>query len=107
MSLNDYRSFAHDNVEPVSVRTGDNGGALEWRGSVTPLSPLQRMLAFLESNYRSDVPEREATSLSIFAGREGARLTHGHATQFAYVRQSLLLWRTILRDFYAMWKLAE
>ena len=68
---------------------------------------LQRMLGYLESNYRPDGALNAETTLSIAAGRNGARLTHGHATQYAYVRQSLLLWRTILRDFYAMWQKAE
>lgn len=65
------------------------------------------MLSFLESNYNAEAPANAATALGISAGRGGARLTHGHATQYAYVRQSLLLWRTILRDFYSMWKQAE
>jgi hypothetical protein len=77
VSLSDNRTFAQENVEPVS-----------------------RMLAFLEMNYRADAPEDLATTLTIVAGRQGARLTHAHSVQFAYVRQSLLLWRTILRDFY-------
>jgi hypothetical protein len=77
VSLGDNRTFAQENVEPVS-----------------------RMLKYLEANYDPSVPTSPETTLTIVAGRQGSRLSHAHSTQFAYVRQSLLLWRTILRDFY-------
>ena len=40
-------------------------------------------------------------------GREGARLTHNHERQYAYVLQSLTLWREISTDMFRLWYLAE
>jgi len=37
----------------------------------------------------------------------GAKLTHDHATQFTYVRQSLLLWREVMRTTYKLWSDAD
>jgi hypothetical protein len=34
--------------------------------------------------------------LAIRSGKNGARLSHDHAKQYAYVLQSLTLWREIL-----------
>ncbi|KAK2950415.1 putative UPF0652 like protein [Blattamonas nauphoetae] len=45
--------------------------------------------------------------LSIRAGAGGARLSHSHPTQFNYVKQTLLLWREILNEFFALWIIAE
>lgn len=46
-------------------------------------------------------------SHQINAGRNGARLSHSHATQYSYVQQSLLLWREIIGQLSLMWSLAE
>ena len=46
-------------------------------------------------------------SLAIVGGRNGARLTHTHQTQYEYVLQTLTLWREILHDMYRLWYLAE
>lgn len=41
------------------------------------------------------------------AGRGGARLSHSHERQYAYVLQSLSLWREISTDMFRLWYLAE
>jgi hypothetical protein len=64
------------------------------------------MMALLE-RFRGAPGANRALSLAITAGVEGARLTHSHASQFTYARQSLILWRAILRDFYRYWMAAE
>lgn len=46
-------------------------------------------------------------SLAISGGRGGARLTHSHQRQYAYVLQSLSLWREINTDMFKLWCLAE
>lgn len=52
-------------------------------------------------------PDGSRLSLQINAGRNGARLSHSHATQYSYVQQSLLLWREIIGQLSLMWSLAE
>ena len=59
------------------------------------------MLELLQTHFATDNPERGA-SLAISAGRNGARLSHSHGTQYAYVEQSLLLWREILSNLSLM-----
>jgi len=67
--------------------------------------PAQRMLELLHAHF--DRAAAGKHSLAITAGRQGARLTHTHSTQFAYCEQSLLLWREILSHLSCMWSLAE
>ncbi len=52
------------------------------------------------------MPE-EGASLAISGGRGGARLTHSHERQYAYVLQSLSLWREINTDMFKLWCLSE
>jgi hypothetical protein len=56
------------------------------------------MLRFLTTLYDAQTARTPAHSLAILGGRAGARLTHSHASQYAYVMQSLTLWREILHD---------
>ena len=49
----------------------------------------------------------DGLSLAIAGGRGGARLTHSHQRQYAYVLQSLSLWREINTDMFKLWCLAE
>ena len=60
------------------------------------VQPVQQVLDLLHSHFDPSSVSDRAYSLGISAGRNGARLSHNHATQFAYVEQSLLLWREIL-----------
>ena len=68
--------------------------------------PVDRMIGYLEEHF---APDRctELTSLAI-GGDEagGARLTHDHARQHAFVLQSLTLWREIANDMFRLWYLA-
>jgi hypothetical protein len=59
------------------------------------------------SSSSAAAPAAAGISLAIRAGVEGARLTHSHQSQFTYAKQSLILWRAILRDFYRYWMAAE
>eukprot|EP00966_Prymnesium_polylepis_P209497 4852929-Prymnesium_polylepis.1 len=51
------------------------------------VKPVQRMLDLLHGHF--DRSSAGSHSLAISAGRGGARLSHSHATQFAYCEQSL------------------
>ncbi len=89
-----------DEVKHCLYSIGDNEQFL-----LENVVPVEKMLRLLEAHFReARSPE---TNLSIQAGSRGARLTHNHATQYTYCRQSLLLWRAILSDFYKYWIFAE
>eukprot|EP01054_Gregarina_sp_Poly1_P001534 Gregarina_sp_Poly_1__1533@NODE_1387_length_4237_cov_146_288729_g928_i0_p1_GENE_NODE_1387_length_4237_cov_146_288729_g928_i0NODE_1387_length_4237_cov_146_288729_g928_i0_p1_ORF_typecomplete_len643_score98_41DUF2009/PF09418_10/3_9e03DUF2009/PF09418_10/1_7e66DUF2009/PF09418_10/9e127RNA_pol_Rpc82/PF05645_13/0_039RNA_pol_Rpb6/PF01192_22/0_74RNA_pol_Rpb6/PF01192_22/4_5e03_NODE_1387_length_4237_cov_146_288729_g928_i0501930 len=68
--------------------------------------PVDKMLLYLEHFFDPEVCALH-TSLAISAGAEGSRLSHKHSRQFHYVRQSLLLWREVLRNFLMLWSLAD
>jgi hypothetical protein len=63
------------------------------------------MIFLLQSNFTEKA--EKGYSLAIYAGREGARLSHGHEKQYQYVLQSLCLWREVLNEMFMLWMLAE
>jgi hypothetical protein len=76
------------------------------------LDPLSELLGYLTGffdpkNDRIDGFNQRLTSLSIRSGENGSRLTHTHSRQFAYVYQSLRLWREVLMYFMPIWFKAE
>jgi len=68
--------------------------------------PCDIMIGYLKSYFDPDMP-KEGTSLAIKIGKAGARLSHDHSKQYAYVLQSLTLWREILYDMFRLWHLAD
>merc|ERR1719311_361327 len=63
------------------------------------------MLQYLKSNFN---PNSEGNfSLEINRGRGGSMLSHSHRTQFTFVMQSLILWREIMGNMFALWSLTE
>jgi len=91
--------LTQDEIKHCLYSIGDNNTFL-----TENVLPVEKMLGFLEGMFAKGTG---GGSLGIQAGRDGARLTHSHASQFTYVRQSLLLWRAILKDFYRYWMAAE
>lgn len=69
--------------------------------------PVQQVLDLLHKYYDPASVADKAHSLAISSGRNGARLSHNHQTQYKYIEQSLLLWREILSHLSQMWALAE
>jgi len=69
--------------------------------------PCDRMIAYLRQYFHPTQAKDAKTSLAIRSGRGGARLSHDHGKQYAYVLQSLTLWREILHDMFQLWSLAE
>lgn len=57
--------------------------------------PCERMIGYLRQFFTPSKPV-DGRSLAIRSGKGGARLSHDHAQQYAYVIQSLTLWREIL-----------
>ncbi|RMX65690.1 hypothetical protein DD238_004053 [Peronospora effusa] len=69
-------------------------------------SPITRMVEYLEKFFKPEKAE-PGLSLEIRAGRNGARLSHSHATQYEYVLQSLLLWKNITTSMLHLWWVVE
>eukprot|EP01116_Phalansterium_solitarium_P017910 TRINITY_DN4552_c0_g1_i1.p1 TRINITY_DN4552_c0_g1~~TRINITY_DN4552_c0_g1_i1.p1 ORF type:complete len:600 (-),score=224.27 TRINITY_DN4552_c0_g1_i1:264-2063(-) len=68
--------------------------------------PCDAMLEYLKADFTPHHSEAEF-SLAIYPGQHGARLAHSHERQYAYVLQSLSLWRDIQHDMFRLWCLAE
>ncbi|KAH9020777.1 hypothetical protein EDB84DRAFT_1275255 [Lactarius hengduanensis] len=83
---------------------GDNHAFLR-----TNRDPCDRMIGYLQQYFHPTQmrDKKSADSLAIRSGRGGSRLSHDHARQYAYVMQSLALWREILHDMFHLWSLAE
>ena len=94
-------SLSQDDIRHCLYSIGDNNTFL-----VDNVVPVERMIELLQSHFEPNSFDGE-WSLGIMAGVNGARLSHSHGRQFSYARQSLLLWHSILRDFYRFWILAE
>ncbi|KAG6861870.1 hypothetical protein C0995_011167 [Termitomyces sp. Mi166 len=69
--------------------------------------PCERMINYLKEYFHPTQAKDSKSSLAIRSGRDGARLSHDHGKQYAYVLQSLTLWREILHDMFHLWSLAE
>ena len=68
------------------------------------------MITLLTTHFGAEAPPADtpaAISLAITSGAAGARLTHSHERQYAFVLQSLTLWREIANDMFRLWCLAE
>lgn len=69
-------------------------------------SPITTMIKYLDEFFKQDKAE-SGFSLEIRAGRNGARLSHSHASQYEYVLQSLLLWKNITTSMLRLWWVVE
>ncbi|KAI5116619.1 hypothetical protein M0805_007790 [Coniferiporia weirii] len=69
--------------------------------------PCEKMIAYLKEYFHPSQPKDNKASLAIRSGKGGARLSHDHSRQYAYVLQSLTLWREILHDMFHLWSLAD
>ena len=58
--------------------------------------PCEKMIGYLKQFFHPTQAKESKTSLAIRSGKGGARLSHDHSKQYAYVLQSLTLWREIL-----------
>jgi hypothetical protein len=61
------------------------------------------MIVFLKEHFHPTQPKDPKWSLAIRSGKGGARLSHDHSAQYAYVLQSLTLWREILHGTYQVY----
>lgn len=68
--------------------------------------PVEKMILLLKRYFHPEKYE-EGYSLDISYGRGGARLSHDHSRQYAFVLQSLVLWREVTNDMFRLWHFAE
>ncbi|CEG46467.1 hypothetical protein F443_14273 [Plasmopara halstedii] len=69
-------------------------------------SPITCMINLLETFFNPEKVE-PGLSLEIRAGKNGARLSHSHMSQYEYVLQSLLLWKNITTSMLRLWWVVE
>ncbi|KEP50440.1 putative adenylosuccinate lyase [Rhizoctonia solani 123E] len=93
-SISDNSAFLRVNRDPCEIMIG----YLKKYFHPTKCTPTKTL---------EEVAKVEQPSLAIRNGRNGARLSHDHSKQYAYVLQSLTLWREILGDMFHLWTLAE
>ncbi|KAG9017927.1 hypothetical protein FRB90_000156 [Tulasnella sp. 427] len=98
-SMRGERSTKPEMIRQCLYSIGDNHAFLR-----VNRDPCDKMIQYLKKYFHPTEPK---PSLTIRSGRDGARLSHGHEKQYAYVLQSLTLWREILHDMFKLWGLAE
>ncbi|KAF7355711.1 hypothetical protein MSAN_01489000 [Mycena sanguinolenta] len=96
------KGLTQDDVRLCLYSIGDNHAFLR-----TNRDPCERMIAYLKEYFHPTEAKDSKSSLAIRSGKNGARLSHDHSKQYAYVIQSLTLWREILHDMFHLWSLAE
>ena len=83
--------LTQESVRQCLYSIGDNHAFLR-----TNRDPCDRMITHLKAYFHPTEAKDGKSSLAIRSGKGGARLSHDHAKQYAYVLQSLTLWREIL-----------
>ncbi|KAJ3369538.1 hypothetical protein GGF31_005248 [Allomyces arbusculus] len=94
------RSLSPEMIRQLLYSIGDHHHYLRFHRD-----PCDRMLRYLTTHFSSE--NGTTPSLAIRAGAGGARLSHSHSKQFAYVFQSLVMWREVAHDMFMLWALAE
>ena len=99
--------YCTDKLSQVELRLALDSLADANAYLVNNRDPVDRMLYYLESIFPYHEPNEEKFSLEISCGTNGSHLSHSHAQQFTFVRQSLTLWREIQSQFFKLWILAD
>ncbi|KAF9362043.1 hypothetical protein BGX34_006770 [Mortierella sp. NVP85] len=100
------RKYANAQLSAEDIKVclysiGDNHSFLR-----TNRDPCDKMLKYLTTFFHPTNME-EGFSLAIQSGRQGARLTHSHETQYRYINQTLNLWREIAHEMFYLWMLSD
>lgn len=97
------RNLSQEQIRQCLYSIGDNHAFLR-----VNRDPCDKMIANLKKYFHPTDAKDSKSSLAIKSGKGGARLTHDHSKQYAYVIQSLTLWREVLhgtpRDDIFLWK---
>ncbi|KAL0950208.1 hypothetical protein HGRIS_010200 [Hohenbuehelia grisea] len=102
VSRYERKGLSQEAIRQCLYSIGDNHAFLR-----ANRDPCDKMIAFLQEYYHPTQAKDSKSSLAIRSGKGGARLSHDHSKQYAYVMQSLTLWREILHDMFHLWSLAE
>ena len=62
--------------------------------------PVRRVIYHLKKNFSA---EKGCSDLTLRMGANGSKLSHGHATQFNFVLQSLTLWEMVCEKMFYLW----
>lgn len=85
------KSLSQEQVRQCLYSIGDNHAFLR-----TNRDPCDKMIVYLKQYFHPTQAKDSKSSLAIRSGKGGARLSHDHSRQYAFVLQSLTLWREIL-----------
>lgn len=85
------KGLDQESIKQCIFSLGDNNAFLR-----TNRDPCERMIRYLKEHFHPTQAKDSKSSLAIRSGKGGARLSHDHSKQYAYVLQSLTLWREIL-----------
>lgn len=96
----DIAELSEDDVETLVASVSDHFAFQRFNRE-----PCDRMIGYLKAHF--DPRGAREYSLEIQRGRGGSCLTHSHRTQYTFVLQSLLLWREIMGNMFALWQLTE
>ncbi|KAK7696294.1 hypothetical protein QCA50_000948 [Cerrena zonata] len=96
------KNLSQEQLRQCLYSIGDNHAFLR-----TNRDPCDKMIGYLKEYFHATQAKDGKSSLAIRSGKGGARLSHDHQRQYAYVLQSLTLWREILHDMFHLWYLAE
>lgn len=83
--------LSQENIRQCLYSIGDNHAFLR-----ANRDPCERMIGYLQQYFHPTQSKEAGSSLAIRNGKDGARLSHDHSKQYAFVLQSLTLWREIL-----------
>jgi hypothetical protein len=87
--------LSQDQICQCLYSIGDNHAFLR-----TNRDPCDQMIKYLTQYFHPTQAKNPKSSLAIRSGKNGARLSHDHSKQYAYVLQSLTLWREILHGMH-------
>jgi len=93
-------TLTEDNVETIVASISDHFAFQRFNRE-----PVDRMIELLKSNFSASSDKE--WSLDISRGRGGSMLSHNHRTQYTFVLQTLLLWREIMGNMFALWQTTE
>ncbi|ELP85011.1 hypothetical protein EIN_079130 [Entamoeba invadens IP1] len=96
------KECGEDELKQCLYSIADNNSYLRFNRD-----PVVKTLEYLEKYFDPKTPREDRFSLAINEGAEGSRLSHDHAKQFSFVKQTLVLWNIILENMYQLWILAE
>ncbi|RHZ84970.1 hypothetical protein Glove_74g120 [Diversispora epigaea] len=95
------RNLSSEEIKQCLYSIGDNHAYLRSNRDC-----CIKMLKNLTSYFNPSKIEN-GYSLAIRSGKDGARLSHNHETQYHYANQTMSLWREIQNEMFKLWFLAD